>query len=244
MNESKSPPSMAGSSGYPRGGSGAAEERYAALANDMSLRHHKLSFVIPARTGKAFEVMQGEICRISCPEGPQVADTIVFNLDDLTEKFWAARTRVVHGVHLKIGAQLLSTPPQTRPMMTMIADSLKHAPLDGGARSHDLLFCRCDARLYELVHKRPGSANCNDNLATAIGEFGLGPLEVHDPFNIFMTTGLNVEGRPFYLPSDARKGDFVELFADMNCLVAISACPGGSSGSVSRPLQVDLFTTT
>jgi len=241
MNERTTPPSMAGDTGYPT--DGAATTRYARLAEDVTLRRHKETFVIPARTGKAFKVLKSEICRISCHDGPQVADTIVFNLDDLTEKFWAARTRVVHGGHLKVGAQLWSTPPKTRPMMTMIADSLEHAPLPGGARSHDLLFCRCDARLYDLVHKRPGAANCNDNLATAIEEFGISPLEVHDPFNIFMTTGLNSEGRPFYLPSDARKGDFVELFAEMNCLVAISACPGGSSGSVSRSLQVELFTT-
>ena len=62
-------------------------------------------------------------------------------------------------------------------------------------------------------------------LAYAISEFGLGPEHVHDPFNIFMTTGVNTEGRPFYLPSDSKKGDFVELVAEINCIVAISACP-------------------
>jgi uncharacterized protein YcgI (DUF1989 family) len=75
----------------------------------------------------------------------------------------------------------------------------------------------------------------------AIAERGLVANEVHDPFNVFMTTGLNAEGRPFYLPSDAKQGDFVELIAEINCLVAISACPGGSSGPASRSLQIDLF---
>jgi uncharacterized protein len=240
----KAPPSMAGSGGYPKSGKTNVDHgRYAALATNEALRRHKGTIAIAARTGKAFKVMRGEICRVSCSEGPQVADMIVFNLDDPSEKFWSARTRVVHGGHLKVGDQLWSTPPMTRPMMTMIADTVNHAELPHGARSHDLLFCRCDARLYELVHKRKHSSNCNDNLAAAIAEFGLAPLEVHDPFNIFMTTGLNAEGRPFYLPSDARKGDFVEMVTEMNCLVAISACPGGSSGPVSRSLRVDLFAT-
>jgi uncharacterized protein YcgI (DUF1989 family) len=78
-------------------------------------------------------------------------------------------------------------------------------------------------------------------LAEAISEFGLGPEHVHGPFNIFMTTGLNDTGKPFYLPSDAKKGDYVEPLAEIHCLVAFSACPGGSSGSQSRPLTIDIF---
>ncbi len=72
-------------------------------------------------------------------------------------------------------------------------------------------------------------------------EFGLGPEHVHDPFNIFMTTGLNDDGKPFYLPSDAKKGDHVELFAHMDALIAVSACSGGSSGSRSLSLAIEIF---
>ncbi len=200
--------------------------------------------VIPARTGSAFRVGQGQVLRVRCPEGPQVADLIAFNAGDPREKFWQARTRVVHGGHLGVGNQIWSIPPWTRPMMTMIADTIIHADLADGARSHDLLFCRCDARLYELVHKRVGDQpNCNDNLVAAIARFGLGPGDVHDPFNIFMTTGINRAGKPFYLPSDARKGDHVDLLAEMNVLVAISACPGGSSGPQSHSLEIEIFGT-
>jgi uncharacterized protein YcgI (DUF1989 family) len=56
-----------------------------------------------------------------------------------------------------------------------------------------------------------------------------------------MTTGVNDEGRPFYLPSAAKKDDFVELFSDISCIVAISACPGGSSGQKHFPLRTDIF---
>ncbi len=178
--------------------------------------------------------------RVRCHEGPQVADLIAFNADHPREKFWQARTRVVHGGHLEVGDQLWSIPPWTRPMMTLIADTVAHHDLADGARSHDLLFCRCDARLYELVHKR-AARNCNDNLVEAIAPFDLTAGEVHDPFNIFMTTGLNRTGKPFYLPSDARKGDYVDLLAEMNVLVAISACPGGSSGTRSHGLEVEIF---
>ncbi|HLJ18953.1 MAG TPA: urea carboxylase-associated family protein [Stellaceae bacterium] len=237
---SAAPPSIAGSSGYPTASKEAVLARCETLSTGVSARPLVMSTQIPAREGRAFRVGEGQVLRVRCAEGPQVADLIAFNADDPREKFWQARTRVVHGGHLGVGEQLWSIPPWTRPMMTLITDTVAHGDLADGARSHDLLFCRCDARLYELVHKRVGP-NCNDNLAAAIAPFGLGPGDVHDPFNIFMTTGLNRSGKPFYLPSDARKGDYVDLLAEMNVLVAISACPGGSSGQQSHPLEVEIF---
>jgi uncharacterized protein YcgI (DUF1989 family) len=208
----------------------------------MSARPRVHAAVIPARTGRAFRVAEGEVLRLRCHEGPQVADLIAFNADDTRERFWQARTRVVHGGHLGVGDQLWSIPPWTRPMMTLITDTVAHGDLADGARSHDLLFCRCDARLYALVHGRAdGQPNCNDNLVAAIAPFGLTPGDVHDPFNVFMTTGLNRSGKPFYLPSDAQTGDYVDLLAEMDVLVAISACPGGSSGGQSHPLEVEIF---
>jgi uncharacterized protein YcgI (DUF1989 family) len=167
---------------------------------------------------------------------------IVFNADDRAEKFWSGRTRVIHGGHLKVGDHLWSVPPRVRPMLTLVADTLEHPPHPFGARSHDLLYCRCDSRMYEIVYGRTGARNCNDNLAEAIAEFGIGSEHVHDPFNIFMTTGLNEEGKPFYLPCDATQGDYVELLAEIHCLIAISACPGGSSGPQSRSLMIEVFT--
>ena len=166
---------------------------------------------------------------------------IVFNADDRAEKFWSGRTRVIHGGHLQVGDHLWSVPPRVRPMLTLVADTLEHPPHPFGARSHDLLYCRCDSRMYEIVYHRTGARNCNDNLAEAIAEFGIGSEHVHDPFNIFMTTGLNDEGKPFYLPCDAKMGDYVELLAEIHCLIAISACPGGSSGPQSRPLMIEIF---
>jgi uncharacterized protein YcgI (DUF1989 family) len=236
------PLSMAGVEGFPPGAAvAAAPSRYAEIAARPGPRDLAQSFVIPAQTGKAFHLAAGQIVRVTCLEGPQVADLIVFNADDRTEKFWSGRTRVIHGGHLKIGDHLWSVPPRVRPMLTLVADTLEHPPHPFGARSHDLLYCRCDSRMYAIVYGRIGARNCNDNLAEAISEFGIEPEHVHDPFNIFMTTGLNDAGKPFYLPSDAKKGDYVELLAEMNCLVAVSACPGGSSGSQSRPLKIEIF---
>ena len=239
---SERPHSIAGTSGYPPlEGVEKKSDFYKGLYENEDKRRIIQNVIIPSKTGKGFIVEKGQILRVTCIEGPQVADFLAFNKNDSYEKFWAARTRVLYGAHLSTGDSLWSNPPQTRPMLTIIKDTVDHQPLPNGARSHDLLFCRCDGRHYEMVAQKADLPNCQDNLASAIGEFQLTPDYVHDPFNIFMTTGLNEQGRPFYLPSDAKKGDYVEFFAEMDCIIAISACPGGSSGAISRPLGIDIF---
>src|SRR2546429_371156 len=99
--ENNPPPSMAGVEGFPRDAA-LTGSRYAETAHGEP-RQLAQSFIIPARTGKAFPLIAGKIVRVSCVEGPQVADMIVFNLHDPNEKFWSGRTRVIHGGHLKVG---------------------------------------------------------------------------------------------------------------------------------------------
>jgi len=50
---------------------------------------------------------------------------------------------------------------------------------------------------------------------------------VHDVLNVFQVTGLTPDGRYFVKASPARKGDFLEFFAEMDVLCAISVCPHG-----------------
>jgi uncharacterized protein YcgI (DUF1989 family) len=237
--ESSPPLSMAGLAGSPLVQTEAHRAQVAAIARRT--RHLVRTINIAPRTGAALEIEQGQLMRVTCSEGPQVADFNAFGREDRREKFWSVKSRIIGGSHLTVGNQLWSCPPWTRPMMTIIADTVPREALPGGARTHDLLFSRCDARHYETVFGKKAVPNCQDNLANAIKPFGLSQYDVHDPLNLFMTTGSNEAGRPFYLPSNARKGDYVELYAEIDCLVAISACPGGSSGPTHHPLRVDIF---
>ena len=61
--------------------------------DDASARREILSFELPIRSGRAWKVKAGNICRISTPHGPQVGDLNIWNLHNPRERFWAARTR-------------------------------------------------------------------------------------------------------------------------------------------------------
>jgi uncharacterized protein YcgI (DUF1989 family) len=198
------------------------------------------SFTIPAKTGRAFEVRQGQHVRVVELEGPQVCDFDAFNLHDPREWFYSAGTRTRVGVHPRQGHQLYTRPPWERPMFTIVADTVQHQPSPSGAQAHDLIFSRCTGNLQRERYGRE-THGCQQNLAAAIAPFGLDELYVHDPLNLFMKTGIRPDGKPFHELPDARPGDYVELRAEMDCLVAISACPGMSSGGQHYPLGIEIY---
>ncbi len=115
----------------------------AATANTPS-RTRISSTIISIRSGHAFIVPKGQICRLSTPQGPQVGDLNIWNLHNPRERFWASRTRQLHSAHVSVFDRLWSCLPYLRPMVTIIGDSLQGYEDDVGGRCHDLLGTRCD----------------------------------------------------------------------------------------------------
>ena len=103
------------------------------------------SFIIPIRSGRAWIVPQGQICRITTPYGPQVGDLNIWSSNNARERFWASRTRQLHRSHVTMFDRLWSCLPYLRPLVTITGDSLREYGVDGaGGRAHDLLGTRCD----------------------------------------------------------------------------------------------------
>jgi uncharacterized protein len=196
--------------------------------------------IVPPRSGKAFEVRSGQVLRIRLPEGPQVVDLDAFNLDNLQEAFSSSVTRQFQSVHPTTGHRLLSVPPWESVMFVVTQDTVRHEPNDRGTVSHDLLFGRC-TRQYRTRRYGNDTPGCQENLAAAIAEVGLSEADVHDPFNVFMKTGIDPQGHLIFEASDAVAGDFIDLRAEMDCLVAISTCPGISSGPVHHPVSFEIY---
>lgn len=217
--------------------------RYELLARTQDEWRLTETIDVPRLEGRAFKVKKGQVVRVGQPEGPQVCDFNAFSLSDPTEHFWSGRTRILEGPHLTTMNRLWSL--KVRPMFTIIADTVKHALSRRGGRSHDLIFARCSRELWELVDGTKNAPNCQDNLARAIEPFGLTAQSVHDAFNLFMKTGIDPDDESlFFEECDSRAGDYVDLYAEMDCVVAVSSCPCGDSkdtNSTIYPLQCRIF---
>ncbi|WP_017572505.1 urea carboxylase-associated family protein [Nocardiopsis halotolerans] len=226
---------------------------YDRLAGDTDGRELVERFVIPIRSGRAWEVPAGHLCRVITPEGAQAGDFNVWNRHNPRERLWAARTRQLQGAHVTRHDRLWSTLPYLRPLLTITNDSLEWYGVDeDGARVHDLLGSRCDPYVNRILTGEDFDFHCHSNLTRAVLPYGLTEFDVHDVLNLFTVTGLDGDDRYYMKPSPARAGDFVEFFAEQDLLCALSTCPAGDLSvpfwgpdardpvDVCRPLAVEV----
>ncbi len=200
---------------------------YDRLARETDSRSLSDSFTVPIRSGKAWPVLKGQVCRVIAIEGPQVADFNAWNLNNPRERFWAARTRQLQSAHVTTYDRLWSTLPFLRPMLTITNDTIDYGVDEDGGRCHDLLGSRCDPYVNKILTGDEFDFHCHSNLTRAILPYRLTEQDVHDVLNIFQVTGLDEDGHYFMKPSPARRNDFFEFFAEIDLLCAISTCPGG-----------------
>ena len=212
--------------------------------------------IVPPREARTFEVPAGHFFRITSVEGPQVGDLNLHNLHDLFERFYSGKTRALHGTHVTTGDRLWSGFPNLRPMATVTADTLEWYGIDehGGA-VHDVIGTRCDPYTHHLLSGGEMYHHCcHSNLTRALADhMGVSRAEaeplVHDVLNVFMCTGFTRDtGQYFMKASPVRPGDYVEVFAEIDLLGNLSACPGGdcsashsSDAAACFPLRVEVF---
>lgn len=205
---------------------------------------------VPPREARCFHVAAGQFFRISCPEGSQVGDLNLWNATNLSERFYSGKTRALHGTHLGVGARMWSSFPYLRPMATITEDSLAWYGADAhGGRVHDVIGTRCDPYTHHLLSGQEYHHCCHSNLTRAVVAEGGAEADVHDVLNVFMCTGFTHDsGQYFMKASPARVGYYIEFFAEIDLLGALSACPGGdcsaehsSDVAVCHPLLVEVF---
>ncbi|MHB0929493.1 MAG: urea carboxylase-associated family protein [Candidatus Nanopelagicales bacterium] len=229
---------------------------YTAIAQDSG-REQVESFVVPIRSGRAWKVPAGHVCRIVTIEGPQVADLNLWNANDPRERLWAARTRQLQAAHVTTFNRLWSNLPFLRPLVTITGDSLSDYGVDGeGGRVHDLLGTRCDPYVNRLLTGEDFDFHCHSNLTRAVLPYGLTEFDVHDVLNVFQCTGLNAQDQYFMKTCPAQVGDYFEFFAEIDILAALSTCPGGDLSvplwgpgahdpvEVCRPLGIEVWKPT
>jgi uncharacterized protein YcgI (DUF1989 family) len=210
---------------------------------------------VPPRDARAFRVPAGHFFRILSVEGPQVGDLNLWNAHDLNERFYSGKTRALHATHLSTGDRLWSTLPDLRPMATITRDTLDWYGWDeDGAGVHDVIGTRCDPYTNMLLKGVEYHHCCHSNLTRALAaETGL-PLKeaerhVHDVMNVFMCTGYTRDTHQYFMKaSPVRPGDFIEFFAEIDLLAALSARPGGDCGASHsddaarcHPLRVEVL---
>jgi uncharacterized protein len=174
--------------------------------------------LIPARSARAFFVPAGATLRVIDVEGQQVADVVCANAADPSEGLSGiVSTQLNKAIYLTTGHVLYST--RRRPLMTIGQDR--------GGR-HDLLMGACSAVSYKLRYGVDDHPSCQALLSAVLGPLGVS-ADVPDTFNAFMNVPCGPDGALDVQTPLTQPGDYVDLRADTDCIVAVAACPADLS---------------
>lgn len=171
---------------------------------------------VPARGGKAARVKKGQHIRIVNTHGEQVVDTWAF-VDGDTAEFMSMEATRAFNLRMipKVGDAMLTN--RRRPILTLVEDTSPGV--------HDTIIAACDRWRYGLLGVEGYHDNCADNLTTGLTELGLKETHTPPPFNLFMNIPWTADGSLSFDPPATRPGDHVVFRAEIDCVVAMSACP-------------------
>lgn len=171
--------------------------------------------VIPAREYTAFEMTRGQVLRIIDLEGQQVTDVAAFSLEDLEERLNAETTKLIIGTIRPVKGHTLYS-DDARPMFTITEDTVGINYLAAAVCSDEANVARYGAH---------GTRNCRDNLTRAVAPWGLRKRQIQGAFAPFLNVIHYPDGRVEIREPTSKPGDYLELRAEMDMLVAITNCP-------------------
>ncbi|PSR30932.1 MAG: aminomethyltransferase [Sulfobacillus benefaciens] len=169
--------------------------------------------VIPPYQGRSVQVKRGQHLVLVDVDGKQVGDFVCFNAHDVAEWVSPVHMRAsLASIRLKVGDYLYSN--RRRPLMKLVRDTVG---------VHDFFFPACDYWRYKVDFGLEDHPNCHDNLMKALD--GVVPVAtLPDPINWFMNNRMNGDGDYVISEPLSKPGDYVELEALDDLVVAIATC--------------------
>jgi len=172
--------------------------------------------LIPARRGRAARLKAGQSIKIINTHGQQVVDTWCFNAEDLREFLSMEHLRpTIERIFARKCDKLVTN--RRRPILSFLEDTSPGV--------HDTLFAACDTYRYGLLGCTTYHDNCTDNLYAAMQALGLTPHDCPSPLNLWMNIPVVEGGATVWGEPVSKPGDYVVLRAELDCIVAMSACP-------------------
>jgi uncharacterized protein len=191
------------------------------MANDLVMRRYPVpgtivkEWVVPAKEYTAFTMRRGQTLRFVDIEGKQVPDLVCFNEGDLTEQINMGNSLLLNKRReLRQGDVLYSV--ICNPMMTIVGYSNEESYAYGPM---------CSEELNRIRYGVPGTRNCRDNFSMALAAYGFNRRQIPNAFVPFMRVEVEPDGSMEIKEPTSRAGDFYDLRAEMDLLVAVSNCP-------------------
>lgn len=196
---------------------------------------------IAPQAGTAFFLKRGEILRVTDPQGEQVSDLMAFVADETGEGVarpleWLSSGRTLdyaETIYISTGHVLYSQ--NSRPLLTITADTCGR---------HDFLLTPCSPETFAIIYKNTEyHPSCYENLWRSLAPFGVAPHEIPTSFNLFMNVTVDgTTGKLAVLPPTSRSGDYIELRAERDLVIGLTACSAEMSNNYSfKPIDYQIM---
>ncbi|MDO9442394.1 MAG: urea carboxylase-associated family protein [Beijerinckiaceae bacterium] len=189
---------------------------------------------IAPRSGVAFKLAKGRKLKVIDPQGEQVSDLLAFRADDIDEVISSGRTLdYVSRIFLTKGDPIYSN--RSNAMLRIEEDTVGR---------HDFLLTPCSKDTFRIIYgdEHPHHG-CFGNLASALAPYGVKPDQIPVAFNVFMN--VRVDGETGELKVDpplSRAGDHVLFSAEMDLIIALTACSALQSNNYSfKPIHYEII---
>ena len=189
--------------------------------------------IIEKQTGAAFRLQKGQKLKVIDPQGEQVSDMVLFNANDSREKISSGKTLdFEESILITKGHWLWSN--RSNKMMKILEDTNGR---------NDFLLAPCSPETFRIMYNNPDyHPSCFENLYTNLAPFGIEPDDVPTAFNIFMNVQFDEKGRLSVDPPQSKAGDYVIFEAEMDLIVALTACSAEDSNNGSfKPIHYEIL---
>ncbi len=197
---------------------------------------------VPHNTGWSGEMKQGQFIRINATT---TVDFVFFKLQNLRERFDQARTKVYNmTLFVTAGHKLMGRDNQH--MMTILADGFKEGTHDlqkGMCSGYRFQLAKQEGRLGEYYPRQISEIpdhGCYENISKALAPYGIIPEDIPSPFNLNQHMKIDgATGKMEHTQVRPRPGNYMDIRAEMDLLVALSACPDLPVGG--KPVDVNIY---
>lgn len=185
------------------------------------------------QTGTGLRLDRGQVLRIIDPEGEQVSDVVSFSRAGVSEWLSSGRSLDYNNtIYLTCGHVLYSN--RSNPMFTILEDRVG---------KHDFLLTPCSRETFELLYEGHEGyhPSCFENLKDNLEPFGILADDIPTTFNVFMNVDVLPSGELDIGPPLSKSGDFVELRAEMDLVIGITACSAEKSNNGTlKPIEFEV----
>ncbi|GAB5463988.1 DUF1989 domain-containing protein [Hoeflea alexandrii] len=178
---------------------------------------------IPPRSGTAFELKKGQLLTVFDPEGEQVSDLVAFNAHDRREYLSSGRS-IDYAGRMFLSTDDILYSNRSVPMLTIVEDEVGR---------HDFSLTPCSRETFSIIYgDEDPHHGCQGNLEMALAPYGIGPDAIPIAFNVFMHVAVDSDsGEIKVLPPKSKPGEKTVFRAEMDLIVAMTACSAGQSNN-------------